>query len=190
MKTGNPNESAGKNRSTFSLRIKALKKNLTRSKLTFSSLMELKIQIFEKNVLLICIHLSYGTALFPTVLVNVCMIKNVFIYGFSSKVLNIFTQMLMSKIDLYIFTSEKPYFIILLIILIKHLASYYKPQYLLQYQSDKCFNGTVVNPALPSSYSSEQLFFEIFVLINTFLNTDLNVECGKHIYCQLVVPSF
>ena len=105
------------------------------------------------------------------------MIKNVFIYGFSPKVLNIFTQMLMSKIDLYIFTSEKPYFIILLIILIKHLASYYKPQYLLQYQSDKCFNGTVVNPALPSSYSSEQLFFEIFVLINTFLNTDLkNVE--------------
>ena len=34
--------------------------------------MELKIQIFEKNVqgLLICIHLSYGTALFPTVLIN------------------------------------------------------------------------------------------------------------------------
>ena len=156
MKTGNPYESAGKNRTTFSLRIKALKKNLTRSKLTFSSLMELKIQIFEKNVqgLLICIHLSYGTALFPTVLVNVCMIKNVFIYGFSPKVLNIFTQMLMSKIDLYIFTSEKPYFIILLIILIKHLASYYKPQYLLQYPSDKCFNETVVNPALPTSYSS------------------------------------
>ena len=84
------------------------------------------------------------------------MIKNVFIYGFSPKVLNIFTQMLMSKIDLYIFTSEKPYFIILLIILIKHLASYYKPQYLLQYQSDKCFNGTVVNPAL-----------HIFILILT-----------------------
>ncbi len=38
MKTGNPKESAGKDRTTFSLRIKAFKKNLTRSKLTFLSL--------------------------------------------------------------------------------------------------------------------------------------------------------
>jgi len=40
LKTGNPKESAGKDKTTFSLRKKALKKNLTQSKLTFSSLME------------------------------------------------------------------------------------------------------------------------------------------------------
>ena len=51
LKTGNPKEIAGKNKTTFSLRKKALKKNLTPSKLTFSSKW-VKILGRQKNVYL------------------------------------------------------------------------------------------------------------------------------------------